>query len=208
MKNKNQNQNKTNKNISQISLRARYFNRRSYNLRNFISDVSIAIRNMPAFIKSLKSKKISPSFAEKIMMAVTAVNKCPYCSWFHTKTALTAGCTPEEIRQIMSFEFNSCADDEMVALVFAQHYAESECHPSKDAIKRLVQCYRRDGAITILNYIHMITIGNLTGNTLDAFISRLKKIPPKPGEGSLIFEFIVLLLGFPLIPLVKRKKRA
>ena len=39
----------------------------------------------------------------------------------------------------------------------------------------------------------MITMGNLLGNTIDAFDSRINGIQVK--NGSIIFEFIVYLIG-------------
>jgi hypothetical protein len=47
-------------------------------------------------------------------------------------------------------------------------------------------------------YIRMITIGNLSGNTLDAFLSRLK-FNPAP-DSSLGQELGVLLGAFVIIP--------
>ncbi|MHA1476495.1 MAG: hypothetical protein ACTSQ5_15080, partial [Promethearchaeota archaeon] len=45
----------------------------------------------------------------------------------------------------------------------------------------------------IINYCIMITIGNLLGNTVDAFNSRINGI--QVVDGSFIFEFFVYLIG-------------
>jgi AhpD family alkylhydroperoxidase len=136
------------------------------------------------------------------MLAVTAVNGCRYCTFVHNKLALEHGCSPEEIQDISHFNYAGLNQDEIIALAFAQHYAESRDSPSRDALKRLWQYYGKDKARDILNNIQLITVGNLTGNALDAFKSRLRGVPPE--HGSFGFEFIVYLIGLPVTRFIMR----
>jgi len=39
-------------------------------------------------------------------------------------------------------------------------------------------------------------VGNLTGNTIDAFEARLKGL--NVSKGNLLFEFLLYILGFPI----------
>ncbi len=126
------------------------------------------------------------------MMAVTSVNGCRYCSHVHTKMALESGCSPREIQGILAQDLYGCQEDEAIALAFAQHYAETKDAPSRDAFLRMRKFYGRDRARDILHYIQLITIGNLAGNTLDAFRSRLSGYPSRNG---LIFELFFFLIG-------------
>ncbi|HMF30752.1 MAG TPA: carboxymuconolactone decarboxylase family protein [Candidatus Lokiarchaeia archaeon] len=170
--------------------------RRSFTFRSFIRTIANLLRRPRDILHTVIHNQISPDFSERIMLAVTAVNGCRYCTYVHTKLALEQGCTPQVIQAITNFEYARLKEDEVVALAFAQHYAESRDSPSKDALKQLWRYYGPTKARDILNSIQLITVGNLTGNALDAFKSRLRGIPPD--HGSFLFEFIVYIIGMPV----------
>ena len=153
-----------------------------------------------------KSGRVNGQFRERIMLAVTAVNDCRYCEWGHTKLALSEGCSEEEIEQIMTQDFGSCNPDEVIALAYAQHYAETRDNPTDEYWDKMVEFYGKQKAEEIQLIIETITMGNLLGNTLDAFESRLKGVPPK--HGSFFFELYLYFTALPLVILFKiRNKR-
>lgn len=169
------------------------FKKRSYTFRGMIHDIARVARSIPDIIKHQKEGTISRKFTERLMLAVTAVNGCRYCSFVHTKMALESGCTDEEIKDIMQLQFDSFEDEEIIGLTFAQHYAETNRNPSKKAVRRLVAFYGEERSRAIIQTLDGIWIGNLAGNTLDAFQSRLKGIPPE--NGSFLLELIVFVIG-------------
>ena len=61
------------------------------------------------------------------MLAVTAVEGCRYCSYFHAKQALKSEVTPEEISRLLSGDVDNCPEEEAMAVIYAQHWAESGC---------------------------------------------------------------------------------
>lgn len=176
---------------------AKYFKKRSFTFKAFLKDTVRMMKKNSQIKDAMRSERISRQFRERIMLAVTAVNGCRYCEWGHTKSALDEGCSEEEIEQIMIHDFGSCNPDEVVALAYAQHYAETGENPSEDSWKRVVEFYGEEKANDIQIIIEMITMGNLLGNTLDAFESRLKGIPPE--KGSLLFELFIYSLAFPFV---------
>ncbi len=178
-------------------LGSQYFRKRSYTLRTFLRHITRMFKQSSAIRKTMKSGRVSKQFQERIMLAVTAVNGCRFCEWGHTKTALNEGCTEEELEQIMNQDFDSCDPNEVVALAYAQHYADTEDNPSAEAWEKLVEFYGEEKAKDIQLVIEMVTIGNLLGNTLDAFESRLKGIPPE--NGSLFLEMYIYFLAFPFV---------
>ena len=150
------------------------FNKRIYTFSQFRRDIAEAILHIDELRDAHRSGRISKAFAERIMLAVTAVNGCRYCSYGHTRAALAAGVPGEDIRNM----------------------AEGE--PDEFAWRRLVEVYGEDRARDISAYIRMITIGNLFGNTFDAFLSRLK-FKPAP-DSNLLQELAVLVGGILVIP--------
>jgi len=126
-----------------------------------------AMRSGFAMSKAGFKKTITPDFAERIMLAVTGVNKCAYCSWLHTKTALEKGIPQKEIQGILRGEFGNVPEREAAALLYAQHYAETGGRPAKDAAGRITELYGKDGLKYINCCINMVYFGNMCSNTVE-----------------------------------------
>ena len=101
------------------------------------------------------------------MLAVTAVDGCRYCSYFHAKLALKDGISDKEISLLLSGDFDSCPEDEALAIAYAQHWAESDAHPDNEAVLRLQQVYGLEKVEAIHMMLRMIRLGNLLGNSFD-----------------------------------------
>ena len=166
------------------------------------------LKAMLVHIKDLRpltgESRISKSFIERIMMAVTEVNGCRYCSYFHTQVALKEGLDQKEIEQLLTGNINNAPKEEIPALLFAQHYAESSGNPERAAIQRLEETYGRATANQIREYIRMIMIGNTWGNAFDALLVRIKG---KSVEDSTIWSELGVIVGpFWMIPAIALKK--
>lgn len=150
------------------------FNKRTYdNPEELFNDLLFPIGSRKR-LKELKNKGlISPPFRERLMLAVTAVDGCRYCSYFHAKQALKSGVTPEEISRLLSGDVDSCPEEEAVAVIYAQHWAESNAHPDPEAVQKLQQTYGFEKAEAIHLMLRMIRLGNLLGNTWDHLLYRI-----------------------------------
>jgi AhpD family alkylhydroperoxidase len=116
------------------------FKKRRYkNLKDIFRDLWFPVRNRSQLREMSRKKPVSPAFRERLMLAVTAVNGCRYCSWFHTRQALKGGLAAEEAKGLLAGDIGNCPPDEAVALVHAQHWAESDAHPDPEAVQRLQQ---------------------------------------------------------------------
>jgi AhpD family alkylhydroperoxidase len=147
------------------------FRKRKYNNpKDFFSDLWFPIRNWNQLRITAKKKLISSAFRERLMLAVTAVNGCRYCSYFHAKQALESGIGAEEISHLLSGDIGNCPQEEAVALIYAQHWAESNANPDPEAFERLKQTYGVEKTKAIHLMLQMIRIGNLSGNTIDYLI--------------------------------------
>ncbi len=121
----------------------------------------------------MKSGVISHKFRERLMLAVTAVNDCKYCSYFHTKQALKSGLSQEEVDALLAGIVANCPEDENIALIYAQYWAESNAKPDADAVNKLKEIYGEEKAQAIELILRMIRMGNLSGNTWDYFLYRI-----------------------------------
>jgi AhpD family alkylhydroperoxidase len=179
-------------------MQAGYSKRYYTTLRAFSEAVQGVLDHLDDLRTAARGGRVSRAFAERLMLAVTQVNGCRYCNYGHTRAALAAGVTPDEIAALLSREFDRVPREEVVALMFAQHYAESHESPDPAAMQRLVDTYGAQTAADILAYLRMITFGNLSGNTFDALLSRLRGRPSP--DGSLLQEVGVLASAFVIIP--------
>ncbi|MFC1848008.1 carboxymuconolactone decarboxylase family protein [Chloroflexota bacterium] len=113
---------------------------------------------------------ISGDFRERLMLAVTSVYGCRYCNWVHTREALRHGIGSVEISYLLKGSIDTCPEEESVALVYAQHWADSNTKLDLDAVEKLEQTYGLQKAEAINLILRMIRVGNLTGNTWDCFL--------------------------------------
>lgn len=177
----------------------------------FFKDLGFMIWNLPK-IASLFARKQKPErLIEKILIVTDAVNGCIYCTWMDAKLAVKSGISEEEIKNMMQLQFHADASEaELNALLFAQHYAESNRNADPSMTKKLFEYYGDKTANNIILPIRTVTFGNLYFNTWGAIISRFKG---KPAAGSnVIFEMFYFLFNFiiilPFIVLRKLDKNA
>ena len=110
---------------------------------------------------------ISPAFRERLILAVTAVNQCRYCAFVHTRAALKSGVSKEEVTGLFSGVFENIPEAERVAVLYAQHWAETKGNPEADAVARLDEAYPPETVAAINATITLINFNNLCGNTFD-----------------------------------------
>jgi AhpD family alkylhydroperoxidase len=150
------------------------FNKRIYkNPKDIFGDLWFPIRNSSRLREITEKKLISPAFRERLMLAVTAVNGCRYCSYYHTRQALKSGIAAEEISSLLAGDVANCPQDEAIAVAYAQHWAESNAHPDPEAVKRLQQTYGHERTEVIHLILRMIRMANLSGNSWDYLIYRI-----------------------------------
>jgi AhpD family alkylhydroperoxidase len=148
------------------------FNRRLYaGFDDFTTDIRTVVSNRKNIRGMMRT--LDPAFRERLFLAVTQVNGCRYCSYFHAQQALAAGIPEEEIRAIGNGLFDRCPAEELVALCYAQHWAETDANPEPEARARLLETYGDESVAQIDLALRMIRIGNMTGNLLDYILFRL-----------------------------------
>jgi AhpD family alkylhydroperoxidase len=150
------------------------FKKRTYSsLNQLVKDLVFPFRNRKQ-LREIKNKGLlSPAFQERLMLAVISVEGCRYCSYFHSKLALKEGMTSEEVGKLLSGDMQDCPEEEYIAILYAQHWAESDAHPDPEAVQRLQEAYGSEKADAIHLMLRMIRLGNLLGNTWDYLLFRV-----------------------------------
>ncbi|HQP30152.1 MAG TPA: carboxymuconolactone decarboxylase family protein [Deltaproteobacteria bacterium] len=179
----------------------RAFDKRFYTTGRFLLDVASLVSRAPRIIEAYYSRRVPWALAEKIMLAVTAVHDCRHCARFHGALARLSGVEAEEIKGLLRMEIGAQVDDyERPALQFAQEYAQTEDRPSKENLQELKRFYGEAATRDILLYLRMICVGNLTGNTFDALLERLKGSPVR--DSRLFDELVVTIVTSPFLAFI------
>lgn len=172
-----------------------------YSAKEFFKMFGHVFRTMAGLSRIPEEERITPEFSERIMLAVTAVNKCGACSFLHTKTALEKGVQLEQIHEILEGEIGSFSDEEMPAVLYGQHFAETRGKVSAEARAKLVDSYGPRKARHIEGYISVVCFGNLCSNTVHA-----RENAPS-GDGAPRIGLGLYLLTKPIAAGIKRSGR-
>ena len=172
--------------------------KRLYSIPQIYGIAVKAFRGAGTMARGRKSGVLDEKLQERIMLAVTAVNSCPMCSYAHTEMALKAGMSDAEIKNLMSGEFDDVPDDELRAVLFAQHYADAGSRITRDTFGEIVKAYGQEKADCILAATRAIMFGNSVGIVFSSLKSRFK------GEGgdersSIGYELAVILCLLPML---------
>ncbi|HDD56034.1 MAG TPA: carboxymuconolactone decarboxylase family protein [Chloroflexi bacterium] len=151
------------------------FPRRYYRgWKPFWRDLKYLFSRQEQIKEAMRSDLITPAFRERLMLAVTEVNRCRYCRTFHVGQAREAGITSEEIAIYLSGTIpEDIPEDQKLAVCFAQHWAESETLPDPEFQTRVIQAYGEKTFQAMSIVLRMIWMGNLMGNTADYLLFKI-----------------------------------
>ena len=145
------------------------FRKKRFTARSLPRAIAHFMQNIPGLVRALRADRVDAQFAEKIMLAVTAVNECRYCTRYHTDMAQETGVDQATIDHILESDIDAAVNEtERPALVFAQQYAEANGDPHSETLSDLRAAYESETANDVLAFVRAIYFGNLSGNTFDA----------------------------------------
>ena len=150
------------------------FKRRIYSsLGEMAADLVWPFKHREKMQQAMRSGLVSPQFRERLMMAVTAVNECRYCAFYHARESERVGLANDEIRTLLSGDLAYAPEEELPALLYAQHYAERNGRPDPITRQSLQTTYGIARAEAIETVLRLIRMGNLLGNSTDWVLYKL-----------------------------------
>lgn len=148
------------------------------------------------------------------MLAVTEVNGCQMCSFVHTKLALKAGLTNDDIKELLAGDLDGVPKEESLGVLFAKDYAFNKETIDTEFYQKLVDTYNIRKSRAILGVTEMITMTNGMGLSL-ALLKRTLTFKHVKGSNILNELFVplatmvlfplFLLLFLPYIPFYSKK---
>ncbi len=181
--------------------RVRRVAKRTMTSENILRTVANCAISFPLIIRSTFRPKTSKAMREKIMLGVTAINDCRYCAWGHSHWAFSQGVPLEEVNQILSNQDDSLKasnPSEAAAILFGQHYAEHLGQLDPDSVLNLRNHFSQAQVREIVAFVYFITFTNLSGNTVDAVLERVRgkgrPITVVEGVAGVVLAPLLLLL--------------
>ena len=170
---------------------------RIYGKREFVGILNQAMYSVVKYRKNIKL--VSKEFQTNIMLAVTEVNGCQICNYFHTKNAIDQGISDKELQSILSGDQINVKPEEAKALMFAQYYASEKEDYSEETFQKIIDYYGKEKAFGILTAIRLISFGNAYGIYFGNFKRRFTKQGRVKGS-KLINELFIIISPIVLIP--------
>ena len=153
---------------------ARVFNKRIFTIKEHFKIMNHAAKGFGVLLYAKKHNLFNKQFKERIMLAVTEVNGCELCSFIHTKVSLGAGMKYGEINEILNGSKDDIPKEELIAVLFGEHYADTHEHPDTEAVNTLISEYGREKAKIICAVLGVITLTNSMGISMGLFRERLQ----------------------------------
>lgn len=117
---------------------------------------------------------ISGGLRERIMLAVTAVNRCYYCRVAHTTFARSEGLVDGEIQDILAGEDSALDPAVGAALAYSRDLARRGFISRDETLwEQLLRYYTEPQRAAIDSSARVINLANRCGNTFDAARERL-----------------------------------
>jgi AhpD family alkylhydroperoxidase len=113
------------------------FAKRTFTLPLPGKSLGAAAMTSPLMLRALVTPRLPASLREEVMLAVTSVNDCRYCSWVHTGLALENGVDMEELDLLLGKSLDNASEREAVAILFGKHFADTVRQPSAQAKAKL-----------------------------------------------------------------------
>jgi AhpD family alkylhydroperoxidase len=150
------------------------YNKRYYRrISDLWRDLSALFRERSGIRALQRGLVIDKAFQERLMLAVTTVNGCRYCAYAHARMALAAGITQADIDALAEGALQGAPPDQIPALLYAQHWAETDAAPDPEVRQSVLDAYGEQRLEAIELSMRMIRIGNLLGNTADYLLYRV-----------------------------------
>jgi AhpD family alkylhydroperoxidase len=174
------------------------FAKRTFTLPLLVRSFGALVLYAPVRWISLVKPATSRALREKVILGVTSVNDCRWCSWLHSSIALKHGVDLDELQSLLEpGTFGTLDDREATAVLFAQHFADTLRRPTPEARRALARQFTPWQRVEIMAWIHFIYFSNLAGNSADAWLARFRG--QEVADGHPLPEAIAGLVAAPVL---------
>ena len=135
-------------------------------------------------------EEVDAGFREELMLAVSQLNGCIYCSWGHHEWAQISGVSNEELARLEQLDPTGFDRRKWVAISYVRALVKENFVRVQPQLRRAMQHKYSAREIRDIELIaKVMDVGNRGSNTFDAMRSRLKG---SPASGSRVVDELVL----------------
>ena len=133
---------------------------------------------------------VDPGFREELMLAVSRLNDCRFCTWGHHEWAQLNGVSDEELAGLEQLDASGFDRRKWIAIRYVRALVERDFMGVQPELRRAMQHKYSPREIREIELIaKVMDIGNRGANTFDAMLSRLRGTP---AADSRIVDEVVL----------------
>jgi AhpD family alkylhydroperoxidase len=170
------------------------FRKRTITAGEFLAATAALVRRAPTIYKVWVRHELDPGLREELMLAVSKLNDCRYCTWGHHEWAHIAGVSEEELAQIEQMDPTDFDRRKWLAISYVRALVSARFGSvSGDLLSEMQANYSRREIEEIVLVAKVMDISNRGANTWDSMLSRLRG---KPAAESRLIDEAVLSVAF------------
>lgn len=151
------------------------FRKRVYTVASALRDLLGLTTRLRSIWRVWARSELDPVLREQVMLAVAHANECRYCVAAHHTWALAVGADERELAALAGLDPDSFSSQHRIELAWALARLQAGFGPVADDLERALAERRTPTQRTDLDtVVRVMTIANLTGNTFDALLCRLR----------------------------------
>jgi len=166
------------------------FRKRTMTAPQLASSMASLAPQIGTFYRVWVKHEIDPGFREELMLAVSKLNDCRYCTWGHQEWAHLNGVSNEELAQVEQLDPKGFDRRKWLAISYVRALVKGDFRRVQPQLRRAMQHKYSPREIREIELIaKVMDIGNRGSNTWDALLSRLRGVPA--ADSRIIDELIL-----------------
>lgn len=170
------------------------FKKRTMTAPQFVGSLASLLPELRTLYEVWGRNELDPGFREELMLAVSQLNDCRFCTWGHHEWAQISGVSNEELAQLESLDPSGFDRRKWVAIAYVRALVKRDFKGVQPELRRAVQHKFSPQEIRQIELVaRVMDIGNRGSNTWEAMVSRLRG---KPAPDGRILDELVLSGAF------------
>lgn len=174
------------------------FRKRTFSFPLLLESAAAGARALPTVARALIAPKTSGALREAVALSVTEVNDCRYCAWVHEGLAQFEGLDREALDRALGGNVANPDDARHAAAAsYGRHFAAERRRPTEEAEAALARTFSPAEVAEIRAFVDAMYYANLSGNSADAWLARLRG--QEVEHGHPVAEAVAAVVALPFL---------
>lgn len=177
------------------------FKKRTMTAPQFVGSLASLLPELNVLYGVWVRNDLDPGFREELMLAVSRLNDCRFCTWGHQEWAQISGVSNEELAQLEQLDPRGFDRRKWVAISYVRALVKRDFKGVQPELRRAMQHKYSPQEIRQIGLVaRVMDIGNRGSNTWEAMVSRVRGKPAP--EGRVLDELLlsgVFLVTAPIV---------